>query len=1132
MAPRFAPGFIMGPVTTAPIGRRRFLAALASVGFFPRIARSAEPFPVHYRKANPYESVLGHVEPGDDDFPKEKEAAEIEHRLSRILAGEQPPLASNFEGAGPYAIHYHSVAVGVSEAEFGSRLAFDEGLRQWLQSLGEVRRARFYVLPDHFVRYEISTSHSYRVGLWKQTWANGLLQSWQPVNEVVTTAAQPLFQDITGHSFAHASSFHDQLLKGNTFWRSRLDAATGIDIYANNGIAVGDIDNDGWDEIYVCQQAGLPNRLYKNRGDATLTDITEQSGLDILDETTCALFVDFRNSGQQDLVVLGGAGPLLFLNDGSGKFHHQPGAFHFRTPPQGVFTGMAAVDYDRNGYVDLYLCTYLFFQSEDQYRYAVPYHDAQNGPPNYLFRNRLTSSGYFEDVTEESGMNQNNNRFSFAPAWCDFDGDGWPDLYVANDFGRANLYRNREGHFHDDAAASGVENLAPGMSAAWFDYDSDGRHDLYVSNMWTAPGQRLVQDPAFAPAREHPAAYRSHTRGNALFHNSADGHFSDVAALENVAMGRWAWCADAADFDNDGQPEIYIAAGMLTNSSERDLESFFWRQVVAKSPASQVPASAYENGWNAINQLIREEDSWSGRQPNVFYKRVRPSVARLPSYCDFSGVSGLDFVDDSRSFAFTDIDNDGNLDIILKSRLAPQVRVLRNNCGAGGRSIALTLRGTKSNRDAIGAHLEVEGRAYHLSAGSGYLSQHSKRLHIGLGEANTATVTILWPSGDRQVFDGLSAGFHYRIVEGSAHADGTPFAARAPVAVLPLHPENAAAFSASWLYEPVPLPGKCNGPGFLLLTAGPAKDLPAGLPVEVIDLSRASPDIAAQYAIFHRYLFELRTELALPMLLLIDDRSRAHKIYNEVPSGVVLRADLQLLRDGAQPERALPFPGRYYLPPRRNYFKLGAAFYWAGYADRAIPYLDEVIRRDPANWKALFALAQIDLEGQRWQAALEAFERVLVLQPGHPASLAGAAEATGHTSNPKAAEDLFLLAITADPKNAETANQFGLFLANQNRPAEAKSYFKRAISIDPSNSGAINNLGVLFTKLGQIDDAIAAFRYGIERAPDDESLYLNLGRLYISTGHRERAREVMQRLLDRIPGNPVAIRGLRELDSR
>ena len=139
--------------------------------------------------------------------------------------------------------------------------------------------------------------------------------------------------------------------------------------------------------------------------------------------------------------------PLFFVNRGDGTFAEQRDAFAFKTTPQGSFTGMAAADFDRDGRLDLYLCCYIYFQSEDQFQYPAPYQDARNGPPNFLFRNVGTPELRFEDVTAETGMNHNNDRFSFAPAWCDFDGDGWPDLYVANDFGRGNLYRNRNGRF-------------------------------------------------------------------------------------------------------------------------------------------------------------------------------------------------------------------------------------------------------------------------------------------------------------------------------------------------------------------------------------------------------------------------------------------------------------------------------------------------------------------------------------------------------------------------------------------------------------------------------------------------------------------------------------------------------------
>ncbi len=180
----------------------------------------------------------------------------------------------------------------------------------------------------------------------------------------------------------------------------------------------------------------------------------------------------------------------------------------------------------------------------------------------------------FLDVTESVGLNQNNTRFSFAPAWCDYDGDGWPDLFVANDFGRKNLYKNEGGKFRDVAAEAGVEDIGDGMSAAWFDYDGDGRPDLYVSNMWSDAGQRIVSQKNLQPGD----VWRRHAKGNSLYRNRGDGTFEETGAMEGVEMGRWAWSSDGIDFDNDGTPEIFITAGMLTNASETDLEELLLAQ--------------------------------------------------------------------------------------------------------------------------------------------------------------------------------------------------------------------------------------------------------------------------------------------------------------------------------------------------------------------------------------------------------------------------------------------------------------------------------------------------------------------------------------------------------------------------
>ncbi len=210
-------------------------------------------------------------------------------------------------------------------------------------------------------------------------------------------------------------------------------------------------DDDGFDDLYVCQPAGLPNRLYRNRGDGTFEDITDSAGVGILENTACALFADIDNDGRQDLIVVCTSGPLLFLNQGGGKFREKPNAFQFATPPQGTFTGAAIADYDRDGWLDIYFCLYLYYQGTDQYKYPSPYYDAENGPPNFLMRNQR--DGTFRDVTAQTGLDKNNTRYSFCCGWSDYNRDGWPDLYVVNDFGRKNLYRNNgDGTFTDVAA--------------------------------------------------------------------------------------------------------------------------------------------------------------------------------------------------------------------------------------------------------------------------------------------------------------------------------------------------------------------------------------------------------------------------------------------------------------------------------------------------------------------------------------------------------------------------------------------------------------------------------------------------------------------------------------------------------
>ena len=1131
-----------------PLSRRDFLAGTAALPLLASL-KAVPVFAEETLHVPPYIALRKYIPPGLDEFPEEKQAALIVSELQEAF--KTADLPNEPTGQSPCAVSYRSIAPDLQEAVFDEAdTKVREGWKRWVRSLHKVRRADFYPLAGGIVRFEVAGENEdgqlyYRVGRWKQEWAESKLVQFMPFEEHVALRARPWFRDVSAAAFANLASWHEQLLRGVPYWRARLDPASGIDIYGSNGISVADIDGDGIDEIYVCQPGGLPNRLYKFSNGGLLTDISERWRVDILDDTSAALFLDLRNVGRQDLVLLRSAGPLLFLNEGD-HFRLRDDAFRFATAPEGNFTGMAAADFDRDGKLDLYLCCYVYFQSEAQYTYASPYHDARNGPPNFLFRNRLNldGTGSFQDVTAETGMNENNDRFSFAPAWCDFDGDGWPDLFVANDFGRKNLYVNKSGHFRDLASEAGVEDIGPGMSASWFDYNADGLPDLYVANMWTAAGQRVTADSHFAPANTKALenAYHRHTMGNSLYRNRDDGTFEDATKAQHADFGRWAWSSGGHDFDNDGYPEIFITCGMLTNESTNDLSSFFWRQVVAKSPAAQQPSATYENGWNAINQFVREEYSWNGREPNVMHAR------RGDRYYDFSGVSGLDFADDSRAFAVTDFDLDGRPDLVLKSRLGPQLRLLQNNCSAGNRAIAFELRGTRSNRDAIGARIRVDNRTKWLDAGSGFLSQHSKRILFGLGEREAAAqVHILWPSGAEQHLSNLHAGHTYRVTEGISEPEVEPFRRPSHLEFKEVDADNRLLLHDTWFLEPVPLPEKQPGPGLFVL-----RELPS------------SADRRQQYEIFRRYLFDWRTGLKTPFALLLNGDGHAVKVYASQPSDDRLKADLAQINKAAK--MALPLPGTYLHTPHRDFFKFGAAFLWSGYPEQALPYLDQVLRRTPDNARVLVLVGQIHLQANRidlaqqfffhaakansnyaeaWSGlgdvcesrnnsteALENYRKALTLKPDLSYTLLNAGRSADKLNLPAEAGKFYQQALAIDPQSPEATNGLGLALAKQGHTEEAGRLFKTAISLRRNYSEAINNLGVLYIQSAKVNDAIAAFEYGIRVSPNEDILYLNLGRTYISLGQFDKARAVMHELLDRKPESVVAQRALQDLDGR
>ncbi|HVI80264.1 MAG TPA: tetratricopeptide repeat protein, partial [Candidatus Acidoferrum sp.] len=795
-----------------------------------------------------------------------------------------------------------------------------------------------------------------------------------------------------------------------------------------------------------------------------------------------------------------------------------------------------------------------------QYRYPLPYHEAENGPPNFLMRN--SRDGTFRDVTAESGMNNNNTRYSFCCAWNDYDKDGWPDLYVVNDFGRKNLYRNNgDGTFTDVTPQSGAEDVGAGMSVSWLDYDNDGRDDIYIANMWTAAGLRVSMQNNFkaASAPAVRALYQKHAMGNSLLRNAA-GKFNDATEHADVGIGRWAWSSDAFDFDHDGYPDLYVTTGMVSGPSRSDLNSFFWRQVVASSPDDAVATHNYEQGWNAINELIRSDGTWSGYERNIFYANNRDGT-----FSDISAAVGLDFIEDGRSFALADFDRDGRLEVVVKNRNAPQLRLLKNVVEDLPPSISFRLQGTKSNRDAIGAVVTVEtevGRQTRsVQAGSGFLSQHSKEILIGLGKAKGPIRTkVRWPSGVVQEFQNLPINHRIWIVEGSTSTRAEPNKPATTQKSEQAHsgmPERLPAVAETWLLSPL------QAPGFSLpnlsgdaqtLTATRGKPLllnfwteqspacmadlktfgarhrswasqglqlitinvddvtiaPEGSDVEKKKITlasarfsfpvlRCSEDIAAVYNILYRQLFDRHRDLSLPTSFLIDEQGDIVKVYQGpvVPEHVENDFRHTPRSEAERFAAGLPFPSPgHTLNIGRNYLSSGSLFYQRGYLDQAEAYFQRALTDDPSSAEALYGIGSVYLNQNKNVPARDAFERCVKLKASYPNTL------------------------------PDAWNNLGVLATREGRVADSIRYFQEALKISPHHLLSLDNLGNAYRAQKQWEEARKILELAVDVAPDDPESNYSLGMVYAQTKDTQRAEEHLQRALKAKPVYPEALNNL------
>ena len=393
---------------------------------------------------------------------------------------------------------------------------------------------------------------------------------------VLSAEGRRLFDDVTESTLGNGSEadrevFEEQVLRDVGYWCERLSTIDDMNIYGHHGLAIADVNRDGFEDIYVCDSGGLPNRLYLQRPDGTLQDASQESKVDWLESTSSALLIDLDNDGDPDLVAATVAGLIVASNNGAGVFRIRAA---YPNIPEAQ--SLCAADYDNDGDLDFYVTVYGSGGSAERQRgfegsAPIPYHDANNGGANLMYENQ---GGFrFVDITQRCGLDSNNRRFSFAAGWEDFDTDGDVDLYVANDFGRNNLYLNDGGTFRDVAADLSVEDMAGGMSVSWGDFNQDGLMDIYIGNMFSAAGNRVTYQRQFLDGRspEHSSGIQRMARGNTLFMARPDGAFADVSEAAGVTMGRWAWSSKFADLNNDGREDLVVANGYFSNVKSDDL---------------------------------------------------------------------------------------------------------------------------------------------------------------------------------------------------------------------------------------------------------------------------------------------------------------------------------------------------------------------------------------------------------------------------------------------------------------------------------------------------------------------------------------------------------------------------------
>jgi len=500
----------------------------------------------------------------------------------------------------------------------------------------------------------------------------------------------------------------------------------------SGGVALFDYDRDGWLDIYITNSLTVEtvnnprssrSALYHNNGDGTFTDVTEKSGLAYPGWAMGVTTADYDADGWPDVYVTCLGPNHLYHNNGDGTFTDV-------TQKTGVddarwSTGAAFGDYDNDGNIDLFVANYVDFHLKDlpefgkgkfcQYR-GIPVQCGPRGLPgagDSLFHNN--GDGTFTDVSKRAGVSDPDGRFGMSALWTDLDGDGWMDLYVANDSGPNFLYKNnRDGTFKEIGLLSGCAVREDGseqgsMGIAIGDYNHDGLLDIFIANFSDEP--------------------------KTLYRQGAGMFFDDVSFASKVAqvsIPYVGWGVDFIDFDNDGWVDLMEVNGHVYPQMDNASSSTTYTQRIL-----------------------------------LFHNERNGTFSEVAASCG----DALMLRRVSRGAAFGDIDNDGDVDVVINNLDGAPV-VLRNDGGNNNNWISIKTVGAKKNRDALGALVKVTAdnlvQLREVYSGGSYISQNDTRLHFGLGKKNRIdSIEIRWPSGGKtEVFRDVAVNQFLVIEEG------------------------------------------------------------------------------------------------------------------------------------------------------------------------------------------------------------------------------------------------------------------------------------------------------------------------------------------------------------------------------